>query len=150
MSLEDNFHSPSPLKLSRTTNCSTRLLIGFKFPELTRIFGFIHGGMSVLAPLSFTSLPSTPFNLQILSPGYSDPSFVRKPKSLFVVFWDRINSKYILRRKCFLNECSDLNYVLYDQGHEETTYHLLFDCPFSMGCWNYVGIHWCHDLDFFL
>jgi hypothetical protein len=41
-----------------------------------------------------------------------------------LVFCDRINSKNILRKKCFLNEGSDLNCVFCDQGYEETTYHL--------------------------
>lgn len=30
------------------------------------------------------------------------------------------------------------------------TYHLLFSYPFSNACWNHLGIHWDHSLDFFL
>jgi hypothetical protein len=56
----------------------------------------------------------------------------------------------LLKRKGFLTTGSNLNCILCDLNYEETTYHLLFDCPFSSECWNYVGIQWNHDLDFFL
>jgi hypothetical protein len=45
---------------------------------------------------------------------------------------------------------SNIDCILCDLNCEETTYHLLFHCPFSSECWNYVGIQWNHDLDFFL
>jgi len=33
---------------------------------------------------------------------------------------------------------------------EETAFHLLFGCPFSQGCWEYLGIQWDFSMDFFL
>jgi len=32
---------------------------------------------------------------------------------------------------------------------EETTYHLVFQCPFSELCWDFLHIGWDHTLDFF-
>lgn len=49
-----------------------------------------------------------------------------------------------------MNADSNLNCTLCDSNCEETTYHLLFDCPFSSECWHYVGIHWNHGMDLFL
>jgi hypothetical protein len=57
-----------------------------------------------------------------------------------LIFRDRINSKITLGRKGFLIAGNNLNCILCDRGCEETTYHHLFDCPFSLECWNYVGI----------
>jgi hypothetical protein len=78
-------------------------------------------------------------------------SKVGKKFKIFVwlVFRDRINSKNILRRKGFLAPDSNLGCTLCDPHYEETTYHLLFCCPFITDCWSYVGFHWNHDLDFF-
>jgi hypothetical protein len=39
--------------------------------------------------------------------------------------------------------------VLCNLDIEEYTYHLIFQCPFSERCWNYLGIHWDHGLYFF-
>jgi hypothetical protein len=44
---------------------------------------------------------------------------------------------------------NDYTCCLCDQNCEETVYHLLFDCPFSVSCWNYIDIHWNYSLDFF-
>jgi hypothetical protein len=27
-------------------------------------------------------------------------------------------------------------------GHEETSFHLFFECPFSRACWNTIPINW--------
>jgi hypothetical protein len=45
---------------------------------------------------------------------------------------------------------NNLKCTLCDMHYKETTYHLLFSCPFSTYCWSYVGLHWNLDLDFFL
>jgi hypothetical protein len=55
MSLEDNFHTPSPLRLLRNITCSAGFLIRCKLPELARTFRLIRGVMSALAPPSSTS-----------------------------------------------------------------------------------------------
>uniref|UniRef100_A0A0A8Y9Z1 Reverse transcriptase zinc-binding domain-containing protein n=1 Tax=Arundo donax TaxID=35708 RepID=A0A0A8Y9Z1_ARUDO len=36
-------------------------------------------------------------------------------------------------------------------GTEETNFHLFFGCPFSMRCWEYIGIgiSWNPELQFF-
>jgi hypothetical protein len=39
--------------------------------------------------------------------------------------------------------------VLCNWDIEEYTYHLIFQCPFSERCWNYLGINWDHGLYFF-
>jgi hypothetical protein len=43
----------------------------------------------------------------------------------------------------------DYNCVLCNLNIEEYTYHVLFQCPSSVGCWNFLDIHWDHDLYFF-
>nr|TKV93212.1 hypothetical protein SEVIR_9G211400v2 [Setaria viridis] len=40
------------------------------------------------------------------------------------------------------------NCVLCSLDLEETTYHLIFECPFSTRCWNFVGISWDHAIRF--
>jgi hypothetical protein len=39
--------------------------------------------------------------------------------------------------------------VLCNLHLEEFTYHLIFQCPFNMECWNFLGIYWDHGLYFF-
>jgi hypothetical protein len=68
---------------------------------------------------------------------------------VWLVFRDRINPKNILRRKGFLASDSNFYCTLCDLHCEDTTYHLLFCCPFSTECWNFVGFQWNHDLEFF-
>jgi hypothetical protein len=59
-------------------------------------------------------------------------------------FWllvrDRLPTRNLLRRK---NMNLD-SYVcpLCNMGCEETCFHLFFECPFSLQCWNFLNIHW--------
>jgi hypothetical protein len=78
-------------------------------------------------------------------------SKVTKKLKIFIwlVFRDRINSRNILKRKNYSIEGDDYNCVLCNLNIEEYTYHLIFQCPFSAWCWNYLGIHWDHNLYFF-
>lgn len=59
-------------------------------------------------------------------------------------FWllirDRLNTRNLLRRKNM--ELEDYNCVLCNTGHEETSWHLFFECPFSQTCWNTIPIIW--------
>jgi hypothetical protein len=32
--------------------------------------------------------------------------------------------------------------VLCNSGPEETSFHLFFECPFSLACWNSNNVHW--------
>jgi hypothetical protein len=66
----------------------------------------------------------------------------------WLVFRDRINSKN-LKRKNYKVEGDDYICVLCNLNIEEYTYHLLFQCPFNIDCWNFHNIHWDHDLYFF-
>lgn len=61
---------------------------------------------------------------------------------------DRINSKNLLRRKGFLVICIVFFVTL--TARRLHSFHLLFECPFSLECWQYVGIQWNLELDFFL
>jgi hypothetical protein len=69
---------------------------------------------------------------------------------VWLLFRDRINSRNLLKRKNFQIEGDDYNCVLCNLDIEEYTYHLIFQCPFSERCWNYLGIHWDHGLYFFI
>ncbi|KAG8094379.1 hypothetical protein GUJ93_ZPchr0012g22052 [Zizania palustris] len=68
---------------------------------------------------------------------------------LKVFFWlllnGRLYSKSLLRRRCILPAHSDLSCALCQQGLEETSCHLFFECPFSLVCWNELRISWCSD-----
>jgi hypothetical protein len=44
---------------------------------------------------------------------------------------------------------NDYTCCLCNLNYEETTFHMLFQCPFSGSCWNYIGIYWNHSHDFF-
>lgn len=68
---------------------------------------------------------------------------------IWLVFRDQINSKNLFRRKRCLVSNNDYTCNLCDHNCEETTYHLLFNCLFSISCWNYIGVQWDHSLDFF-
>jgi hypothetical protein len=68
---------------------------------------------------------------------------------MWLVFRDKINSRNLLKRKGLLNMANNLQCVLCDSNCEETTFYLLFECPFSSDCWQYAGIQWNFDLDFF-
>ena len=36
----------------------------------------------------------------------------------------------------------DYTCVLCTNGPEETSFHLFFECPFSIDCWSSINIHW--------
>jgi hypothetical protein len=40
----------------------------------------------------------------------------------------------------------DYNCAICSSGVEETCMHLFFECPLSITCWKYIGIHWNLDL----
>ena len=53
---------------------------------------------------------------------------------------DKLNTRNLLRTKNM--ELDDYNYVLYNASHEETSFHLFFECAFSQACWNTISISW--------
>ena len=60
-----------------------------------------------------------------------------------VFFWlllkDRLNTRNLLRRKnCPLE---DYTCILCDQGREETSQHLFWNCPFAQQCWKLICPH---------
>jgi hypothetical protein len=62
---------------------------------------------------------------------------------------DRINSRNLLRRKNYKIEGDDYSCVLCNLNVEELSYNLIFQCPFSYECWDYLDINWDHSLQFF-
>jgi hypothetical protein len=68
---------------------------------------------------------------------------------IWLIFRDRINSRNLLKRKKYKIEGDDYSCVLCNLDIEEYTYHLLFLWPFSEQCWDFLAIHWDHDLYFF-
>jgi hypothetical protein len=57
---------------------------------------------------------------------------------IWLLFRDRINSRNLLKRKHFKIEGDDYNCVLCNLNIEELSYHLIFQCPFSSECWDYL------------
>jgi len=59
-------------------------------------------------------------------------------------FWllirDRLNTRNLLRRKNM--DIDDYSCVLCNGGHEETSFHLFFECSFSQSCWSSIPITW--------
>ena len=53
---------------------------------------------------------------------------------------DRLNTRNLLRRKNM--HLDDYTCVLCINGSEETSFHLFFECPFSVDCWSSITIHW--------
>jgi hypothetical protein len=56
---------------------------------------------------------------------------------IWLVFRDRINPRNLLKGKNFNIQGGDYSCVLCNL-HIEYTYHLLFQCPFSTECWNFL------------
>lgn len=60
---------------------------------------------------------------------------------------EKLNTKFMLDHKhCAPPNC-DLFCVLCQQRCTETLVHLFFCCPFSVACWNYIGISWDSSLN---
>jgi hypothetical protein len=57
---------------------------------------------------------------------------------------DRLNTRNLLRRKNMYLD--DYNCAICNSNVEETCMHLFFECPFSLSCWNHIGIHWDFSL----
>jgi hypothetical protein len=66
----------------------------------------------------------------------------------WLLMMDRLNVRNILKRKHFKIEGDDYSCPLCRQNREETTFHLLFLCPFSRECWRQLGFHWEFNLSF--
>jgi hypothetical protein len=59
---------------------------------------------------------------------------------LWLLIRDRFSTRNILRRKNM--QLDDYTCVLCNSGHEETSFHLFFECPFSQACWDTIPINW--------
>lgn len=57
---------------------------------------------------------------------------------------DRLSTRNVLKRKKM--QLSDYSCVLCPNGVEETCFHLFFECPFSLNCWNLININWNFNL----
>jgi hypothetical protein len=148
--LEENFHSPLSPEVHEA------------YVELSNFAALIQSDMSgqdrwtySWGNNNFCSTRVYNLNFQCIQP---PPPFtwiwkskVAKKLKVFIwlVFRGRINSKNLLRRKGYALTNNDHSCTLCNLNCEETTYCLLFECPFSVECWNFVGIQWDHALDFF-
>ena len=52
------------------------------------------------------------------------------------------------RRQCAKQD-DDLSCVLCSSNQRETRDHLFFNCPFSKACWQFLGILWNGNLEFY-
>ncbi len=67
----------------------------------------------------------------------------------WLMFCDRLNKRDMLDRRHCAKEDDDLTCVLCNANCRETRLHLFFLCPFSISCWQYLGIEWNNNLEFF-
>ena len=67
----------------------------------------------------------------------------------WLMFCDRLNTRDMLDRRHCAKENDDLTCVLCNANYGETRLHLFFLCPFSIRCWQYLGIEWNNNLEFF-
>lgn len=67
----------------------------------------------------------------------------------WLLFRDRLNTHDMLDRRHCAKEDDDLTCVLCNGGHMETRLHLFFTCPFSVRCWQHLGIVWNLNVEFF-
>lgn len=59
----------------------------------------------------------------------------------WLLMHDRLNTRNMLKRRHF-NIGDDLDCLLCGCHVEETISHMIFSCPFSTACWDYLGITW--------
>ena len=58
----------------------------------------------------------------------------------WLLFVDRLNMRNVLHRKKHLEE--GYNYVMCQEGVEEMTMHLFFECTSSVTRWFMLGVQW--------
>lgn len=61
---------------------------------------------------------------------------------------DRLNTRDMLDRRHCAKE-DDVTCVLCSGGIRETRLHHFFTYPFSLECWQYLGLNWNSNLNFF-
>jgi hypothetical protein len=62
----------------------------------------------------------------------------KRKKFFWFLLKDRLSTRELLRRKTMFLQ--DYNYVLYTRGVEESLFHLMFDCPLAIACWNTLNL----------
>ncbi len=67
----------------------------------------------------------------------------------WLLFCDRLNTRDMLDRRHCAKEDDDLTCALCNTHQRETRLHLFFTCPFSVACWQQMGISWNCNLEFF-
>jgi hypothetical protein len=67
----------------------------------------------------------------------------------WLFFWDRLNTRDMLDRRHCAKDDDDLSCVLCNTNQRETRDHLFFNCPFSTTCWQFLGISWNANLEFY-
>ena len=65
--------------------------------------------------------------------------------SFWLLLRDRLNTRNLLRRKHM--PLVDYNCVLCNQGCEESSFHLFFECRFNKECWASIPIIWNLNLN---
>jgi hypothetical protein len=149
MSMEDNFHTPLSLQAAQEYETFSEIVEQMMVAREDADRWIYPWGNSKFSSSKFYSLSFT--SIEPPPPFLWWQSKVCKKIKVFIwlVFRDRIISKNLLKRKGFMNAASDLHSVLCDSNYKETNFHLLFESPFSWNCWQYVGIQWNLELDFF-
>lgn len=65
------------------------------------------------------------------------------------LFWDRLNTRDMLDRRHCPKADDNLTCVMCGTNQRETREHLFFSCPSSTRCWQFLGISWSPQLEFF-
>ena len=61
---------------------------------------------------------------------------------LWLLLPDRLNTRNMLHRRHYKIDNDDYSRLLCHNPSEECLAHLFFKCPFSVQCWNALGIVW--------
>lgn len=64
---------------------------------------------------------------------WKSASRIRHKIFLWLLLHDRVNTRNLLKRKYMHLDCYDC--VFCNEGVEETSLHLFWDCPFAQDCW---------------
>jgi hypothetical protein len=147
--IHHNFHTPISSEVAQELSALNQIMMNMQGNHQVRdkwtyIWGSEKYSSSRFYSLSFAStVAPTPFK-------WIWKSRVSKKIKIFIwlLFKDRINSRNLLRRKSYKIDGDDYSCPLHLKCRR-TIYHLIFQCPFSYECWDYLGISWDHSLLFF-
>jgi hypothetical protein len=99
-----------------------------------RMFGYIAGGTKISNPVRFTYHIFSPLGHHLLSNGSRDPKFAKRSKYSSGCYSETLNTRNLLRRRHYKVAEDDYSCDLCQLNCEGSTYHLFFECRFSMDC----------------